>query len=205
MKIILIIVAILVIIGIIAYLMMPKGPNIKDFEYLKNPRITEKPDQKVIMAETKGDPALQAGKAIKLLFNSYYKIKETPKSMQMPAVRARWPFDAKTDKNNWVGLFALPVPNETNKLPEVKNPDNIPLSLQTWSYGTVAEILHVGSYQSETGTIDKLKQYITEQGYKIVGQHEEEYLKGPGMFSAGNPDKYMTIIRYRVEKIDLNK
>ena len=34
----------------------------------------------------------------------------------------------------------------------------------------------------------------------MVGEHEEEYLRGPGMFSKGDPEKYLTIIRYRVKK-----
>jgi hypothetical protein len=30
--------------------------------------------------------------------------------------------------------------------------------------------------------------------------HEEEYIKGPGMIFAGNPETYLTIIRYPVQK-----
>ena len=52
----------------------------------------------------------------------------------------------------------------------------------------------------ETPTIEKLKKFIDNNGYKIIGAHEEEYLRGPGMFFKGNPNKYWTIIRYRVEK-----
>ena len=74
------------------------------------------------------------------------------------------------------------------------------MTLTTWEYGDVAEMLHVGPYDREEPTIAKLKQFIKECGYEIVGEHEEEYLKGPGMFSKGNPDKYLTIIRYRVKK-----
>ncbi len=33
-----------------------------------------------------------------------------------------------------------------------------------------------------------------------TGEHEEEYLKGPGMFGTGGPEKYLTIIRYRLKK-----
>jgi len=42
--------------------------------------------------------------------------------------------------------------------------------------------------------------FIEENEYKVTGAHEEEYLKGPGMFFMGNPKKYQTIIRYPVEK-----
>ena len=75
------------------------------------------------------------------------------------------------------------------------------LKLETWEYGEVAEILHIGSYATENPTVEKLHQFITESGYEIVGPHEEEYLKGPGMFGKGNPDKYQTIIRYPVARV----
>ena len=51
-------------------------------------------------------------------------------------------------------------------------------------------------------TILRLHDFIDSQGYRIIGEHEEEYLRGPGMFSRGNPEKYYTIIRYRVAKSD---
>jgi hypothetical protein len=41
---------------------------------------------------------------------------------------------------------------------------------------------------------------VLDSGYVIAGEHEEEYIKGPGMFSKGDPEKYLTIIRYRVKK-----
>ncbi|MCK9244452.1 MAG: GyrI-like domain-containing protein, partial [Candidatus Marinimicrobia bacterium] len=59
---------------------------------------------------------------------------------------------------------------------------------------------HVGPYTTEPPTIQKLMDYITSQGYTIIGPHEEEYLKGPTMFGKGNPEKYKTIIRYQVAK-----
>lgn len=74
------------------------------------------------------------------------------------------------------------------------------VKIEYWEYGQVAEILHIGSYSEESPTIERLHQFIKDSGYKIVGDHEEEYLKGPGMFFKGNPAKYRTIIRCRVEK-----
>ncbi len=68
-----------------------------------------------------------------------------------------------------------------------------------WRYGTVAEILHVGSYATETPTIERLHQFIADQGYEIAGPHEEEYLKGPGMWGVKEKD-YLTIIRYQVRQ-----
>ena len=74
------------------------------------------------------------------------------------------------------------------------------LKITTWVYGEVAEVLHIGPYSAEQMDIQRLRAFIDSQGYRVVGDHEEEYIKGPGMLFAGNPDKYLTIIRLRVEK-----
>lgn len=39
---------------------------------------------------------------------------------------------------------------------------------------------------------------------RVVGEHEEEYVKGPGMLFAGDPEQYLTIIRLRVEKDEVS-
>jgi effector-binding domain-containing protein len=75
---------------------------------------------------------------------------------------------------------------------------SMPLSLTTWSYGDVAEVLHIGPYNTEQRDIERLKAFVASQGCTVVGDHEEEYVKGPGMIFAGNPDRYLTIIRLRV-------
>jgi effector-binding domain-containing protein len=64
----------------------------------------------------------------------------------------------------------------------------------------VAEILHIGSYDKEKPTVDRLTKFISDNGYRIIGDHEEEYVKGPGMLFKGNSENYRTIIRYRIEK-----
>ncbi|MEW6104621.1 MAG: GyrI-like domain-containing protein [bacterium] len=94
----------------------------------------------------------------------------------------------------------MPV-SETAQLPDnFKQTPNMKIEIKEWEYGDVAEILHIGPYSEETPTIEKLHNFIKENGYKVIGEHEEEYLKGPGMFGKGNPKKYYTIIRLRVAK-----
>ncbi len=66
----------------------------------------------------------------------------------------------------------------------------------------MAQILHVGRYDEEIADTEVLKEFIRSQGYEITGLHEEEYLKGPGFLFAGDPDDYLTLIRYPVKKID---
>jgi effector-binding domain-containing protein len=72
--------------------------------------------------------------------------------------------------------------------------------LATWEYGEVAEILHIGPYSREEPTIKRLIDFVMERGYSIAGLHEEEYVRGPTMTGPGEPEKYLTIIRYQVRK-----
>ncbi len=191
-------VVVLVIAGLVLFLIMPKGPDLTKYEVLKQPRITTMSDQKMLVVTAKGDPNIVGGKAFKLLFQTYFKIPNAPKSMIVP--RARWVGDMNV-KSSWTGYYALPVPGETAQLPAIEAEPGYQVELLTWVYGEVAEILHIGPYADEPPTIEKLHRLIKEQGYKIVGEHEEEYLKGPGMFFAGDPKGYYTIIRLRVAKL----
>ncbi|MBU1119181.1 GyrI-like domain-containing protein [Patescibacteria group bacterium] len=169
-----------------------KGPDLAQFEHLKAPQITNRPDEQVIAVKLEGVPGDVAGQAISDLYKIYYQLdvdKNTP-----VAPKARWK-NFKEGEETLAGEFALTVPTSVSSIPENANGE-----LVMWDYGDTAEILHVGSYDAEDETIEKLKQYINNEGYEIVGDHEEEYIKGPGMFFEGNPDKYYTIIRYQVKK-----
>ena len=154
----------------------------------------------MLVVKAQGDPNVVGSSAFGLLFEVYYKTAGVEKSFTMPAPCARWPVDFETPKDQWVGLYGLPVPEKVTQLPEYEHKNGLSVSLETWKYGTVAEILHIGPYDQEKPTVQKLKDFITQQGYAINGIHEEEYLKGPGMFGKGNPEEYATIIRYPVVK-----
>jgi effector-binding domain-containing protein len=180
------------------FVLFPPGPDLSKYEFLKQPRITNMPDQKMLVVTVQGDPNAVANKAFRLLFKTYFKIPGVPKSMNV-APRARWAGDMKV-KSSWTGYYAMPVPEQTSSLPEISSEPGYKVELLTWEYGDVGEILHVGPYAEETPTIERLHQFIRQQGYEIIGFHEEEYLKGPSMVFRGDPAKYATIIRYRVKK-----
>jgi hypothetical protein len=196
-------IAVLVIIILLAgafMIMSFMGPDLRDYEKLKDPRITEAKDQKMIEARLTGTPTEISGKAIGALFGAYFKLKKDHPEMKMAAPRARWPKDLNTKKEEWVGVFGMPVP-ETVKESEITADTNakVKVSVAVWKYGKVAEILHVGSYASEPPTIERLLKFIKDNGYTVTGDHEEEYVKGPGLFTF-NQNGFYTVIRYRVVK-----
>jgi len=106
------------------------------------------------------------------------------------APRARWPLPLDTPHDQWVGLWGIPVPDDVDELPQTA-PD-VPVTVETWEYGTVAHILHLGPYADEEPTVARLQAFIAESGYEIAGAHEEEYLSRP------EAKNMKTIIRYPV-------
>ncbi|MBC8193939.1 MAG: GyrI-like domain-containing protein [FCB group bacterium] len=176
------------------------GKNFKEFEYLLDPQISEKPSQYMLVYKAEGDPNETVGNAFGALFSTFFNLKKDH-DMDMVAPLARWPKGPNTPKDEWVGIYGMPIKASVTEIPASSLAEHPALKLDTWTYGQVAEILHIGSYASEAPTVERLHQFIKESGYEIVGMHEEEYLKGPGMFGPGNPDKYYTIIRYPVAKV----
>ncbi len=161
------------------------------------PKIIQMPPQKMAVVTGKGTPDEVFARLMPALYGSVYTLKFDLKKKGLPTfrvfgLRARYPDAAGTPKEEWTHIIGLPVPEDTTALPQ-KLPD-IEVKLETWKYGTVAEILHVGSYSEEGPNIERLHRFIKDSGYEISGPHEEEYLTMP---DAKVPK---TIIRYEVMK-----
>jgi hypothetical protein len=202
MKLLLSLVALVVVvlIGVVVWIGSPKGPRLQDVAHLREPRLTTLPPQKVLLVTARGDPNTVGKKAFGQLMRAYYGLKGVPKggpAFRTP--RARWP-DAGGAPGEWTGLYAMPVPDSITALPSKGSEAGLEVTLATWEYGEVAEILHVGPYSAEEPTVARLKSFIVERGYEIAGAHEEEYLRGPGMLFAGDPGSYLTLIRYPVRR-----
>ena len=54
--------------------------------------------------------------------------------------------------------------------------------------------VHTGSYETISNAYKALSEYIIEKQLKTDLPIREIYIKGPGMFFKGNPDKYITEI-----------
>jgi hypothetical protein len=168
-----------------------RDQDLSQYEKLKNPQIRRMPDkQKMLVVEKIGDPNVTAGEAFPILYSTFFKLP----GAKMAPPRARWLNTMTDPKEKWVGLYALPLPDSVDSLPAGIEGAKI----DYWNYGEVAEILHIGAYSEETPTIEKLNAFIKDQGYKLAGPHEEEYIRGPE--SGPDSTTYMTIIRYQVRK-----
>jgi effector-binding domain-containing protein len=167
------------------------------YEYLSQPRITEMQNQKVIEIELTGNPSETAPKAMGELFPVFYALKGSGNTISKPVPKTRWIGDFN-NMQTLVGKYAMQVSDNVTQLPDLKGSQ---VKLVTWKYGTVAEVLHVGAYDQEGQTVTKLMKYINDNGYKVIGEHEEEYLQGPDLLRLIKPKDYKTIIRYRIKKI----
>jgi hypothetical protein len=161
------------------------------------PKILEMPPQKMAVVQARGAPDRVFPEFMPALYGSVYTLKFDLKKKGLPTfkvsgLRARYPDAHLVSKDKWTMLVGLPVPEDTTALPQ-KVP-NINVGIETWKYGTVAQILHLGTYDQEDVSIERLHQFITDRGYEIAGTHEEEYLSRP---DAKVPK---TIIRYEVKK-----
>jgi len=200
-----VVLVVVLLVGVIVWMGMPKGPALRDVAHLQTPQILKMGSQKVLLVRAKGDPNAVGKGAFGLLIKTYFRLKGVPKggpSFKPP--RARWPIDADTPPDEWMGLYAMPVPETVTEVGEGATKDGLTVELVTWEYGEVAQILHVGRWDQELADTETLKSFVRSQGYEIVGLHEEEYLKGPGFLFAGNRDNYLTLIRYPVKKAALS-
>jgi hypothetical protein len=190
----------LIIITILFIVSNCSGLDLKQFEFLKDPRITQKNPMNMLVYELEGDPNDTAGKAYSVLFKVAYKLKNARQGLEQEPPRARWPKPFDIPSKQWLGQFALPINSSIITLPSEIQKEYPNLKIETWEYGTVAEILHIGPYTKEQPTVKKLMEFIQKSGYKISGTHEEEYLKTSGMFFKGDENEYYTILRCSVKK-----
>ncbi len=209
LKIVLIVIAVLLLVGMGVFFIVVKGPDVSKYEYLQEPQIVIIPDITVLEVSFT-TPADGLKEVFGFLFKNYLKIKGVPKiPWNMPSSLARYEnfldFDMEISKREaafkemiWQGAAALPLPANITNVPDVRH-EKLTARIVTWKYGETAEILHIGPYEKETPTGNKLTEYIEKQGYEITGSHEEVYLRGPGTPFC-KPENYYTIIRYPVTK-----
>jgi hypothetical protein len=164
-----------------------------------DPEIVELPARTMAVIRTTGDPNELGERVFKALYGAVYTLKFDLKKrgveFKVEPPCARW-FAGESwqsvPREQWEAAWGLPVPDGTEELPQ-KQPGT-PVGVEVWEYGTVAQILHVGSYAQEAPTIERLHAFIAEQGYEIAGPHEEEYRSRPGV------KEPKTVIRYRVRR-----
>jgi hypothetical protein len=192
------------------------------------PSVIDVPPMVFIMVDGKGNPnTCPAYKnALEIVYGLSYSIKMSKMSGMQPAgyfeyvvppLEGLWwgedgYFDGTniTDKDKfyWTSMIRQPdfvtqeVFEQAQEALRKKKPelDSEPARLVSFTEGLCAQIMHTGSYDTESATIAILEKFITESGYKsdLAGdrKHHEIYLGDPRKTA---PDKLKTVIRHPVK------
>lgn len=76
------------------------------------------------------------------------------------------------------------------------------LKLDYFEEGLCAQVMHIGPYATEPATIDRMRTFISENGFRDNvgprGKHHEIYLGDP---RKADPAKLKTVLRHPIEKI----
>jgi hypothetical protein len=164
---------------------------------VQQPEIVEIPARMMAVVRTVGDPREVGQLAATALYGAVYPLKfrlrQQGIEFRIEGLRARWPDAHLQPREQWTGIWALPVPDDTTELPGKDGQP--PVVVEAWEYGTVAQILHRGTYAEEGESVERLHEFIVAQGYQLAGPHEEEYLTRP------DTRDQRTMIRYQVRRI----
>lgn len=202
----------------------------KQYYLPKAPAILPIPEMAFIAVDGKGDPNTSPAyaEALEILYGLSFTIKMSKMSGEqpegyidyvVPPLEGLWwtaapGFDGKPqgDKNAffWTSLIRQPdfVTEEIFQWAKERLSQKKPgLDLQkarflVWEEGLCAQALHIGPYDAEPETIDKLSDFIAKEGYTLdfsdARRHHEIYLSDPRRTS---PEKLKTVLRHPVRKI----
>lgn len=180
--------------------------------------IVEVPPMNFLMIDGIGDPNISKSyqEAIEALFSVSYTLKFMVKKGEleidygvMPLESLWWVDDMKQfsveDKSDWKWTAMIMQPEVisadavSEAVSQVSRKKKLSalagLSFKSLTEGTAAQVLHLGPFSDEGPTIEKLHQFIEEQGFERSGLHHEIYLSD---FRRTVPEKLKTIIRQPV-------
>lgn len=123
-------------------------------------------------------------------------------------LEALWPQDAvPEDRKAWRWRLMIRTPDfvtaaEVNEAADLqirrgKSPKVREVKVFPLDEGLCVQALHVGPYDRERETIEKMRALARTKGFGFTGAHHEIYLSDPRRVA---PEKLRTILRHQVEK-----
>lgn len=184
----------------------------------KQPHIVDVPRLSFIMLDGTGDPNTESFyEAVGALNSAAYTLKYTfrnERGVDFPVMPTEglWWTEKKEDfrldyKDNWLWTIMIVVPDvvtaddvtEAVTKARAKKPlpafDGIRFGIT--HEGLSAQILHIGSYEAELPTVERLSAFIAEQGCVESYPHHEIYVGDPRRAA---PEKLKTIIRHPMKQ-----
>jgi len=181
----------------------------------KEMSVVDTPELRYLMLDGKGDPntSEEYSHGVEALFSLSYTLKFMLKKGKeainygvLPLEALWWAEDMSSftdnDKSNWQWTLLMMQPDfisrehveqATRQVEEKKNPPALQkIYFETLNEGKCAQIMHIGPFSEEGPTIEKLHQFIAQQGCELQGKHHEIYLSD---IRRAAPEKWRTIIR----------
>ena len=200
----------------------------KEFYLPKNkPQIVNVPKANYIAIRGQGNPNEEGGaykQAIGILYAVAYTLKMSYKTdykidgfyeYVVPPLEGFWWQDGicgvdytKKDEFKWISIIRLPdfITRENfdwavKTASEKKKIDCSSAEFFTVEEGLCVQIMHIGSFDDEPASLEKMDKYLEENGYEKdfsdTRLHHEIYLSDP---RKSTPDKMKTVIRHPVKK-----
>ena len=200
----------------------------KEFYMPKNtPSIVNVPKMNFIAVRGSGDPNKEDGeykKAIGLLYGIAYTIKMSKKSDHridgyfdyvVPPLEGFWWQDGVTgvdygnkDSFEWISVIRLPdfvtkqdLDWAIREAAAKKKQDFSKVEFFTYDEGLCVQCMHIGSYDDEPDTVQRMHEFMKQEGYELdisdERMHHEIYLNDARKTEA---DKLKTIIRHPIKK-----
>ena len=151
---------------------------------------------RVLVAQITGDPEITMDTAAITLYSASRKLKLSPSYMS--ARHLQWNQRDTAPLQDWVVDYSKTVPVTATGLADIKDTADVKIFYERREETEIAEILHLGPYETIPESLEKLRQFIDKEGYKISGFYEEVYIVFEQI--EPNPYDYETLLRYRVVK-----
>lgn len=201
----------------------------KEFYMPKNkPEIIDIPEMKYIAVRGKGDPNVEGGEykaAIGLLYGIAFTIKMSKNGSRqiegyfdyvVPPLEGFWWQEGiegvdygKKEEFCWISVIRLPdfvsekdVEWAVEEAGRKKGQDFSKVEFLVIKEGLCVQCMHIGAYDEEPATVDKMNRYLQENGYEddfsTERLHHEIYLSDARRVA---PEKRKTVIRHPVRKV----
>ncbi len=207
---------------------MEKIDHKKEFKELykppKKPTTVDVPEFNFIMVDGKGDPntSKEYQDAVGALYSVGYTVKFAVKKIgtanfTVLPLEGLWWLEGETEldenrKDDWSWTAMIMQPEYVTKelfnqsLEQVAKKKKLPalskMRFESLHEGLSAQIMHLGPFSAEGPSIEKLHDFIKENGYEFDGltqKHHEIYLSDVRRVS---PEKMRTIIRQPMKRKD---
>ena len=182
----------------------------------QNPVLVTLKPVRYLSIEGKGAPEKEFRAAIPSVYALAYGIKfackQEGKDFVVPKMEALWwaeaevPF-AEVPREEWHWKILIPLPDfvlrvhfdtakrKTEKKASTPGIENV--RFETIHEGKSVQILHVGSYEQEEDSLQKIASFMKERNLYFNGQHHEIYISDPFKTPV---ERLKTILRYPVKE-----